>query len=429
VRKLRILLSVLAAALCAYAQNAPQHLDLRQAEQIALRNNPRIGSAAFTAQAAGQVPAELRSAYMPQVFGSVTGAGASDGTRIAAGGLNNPVIYDRLASGVTVSQMITDFGRTSNLVASARLNAQARQQNTETTRAGTILQVDRAYFDLLRSENVFRVAQETVKARQLVVDQVTALAQSKLKSTLDVSFANVNLSEAKLLLASAENGVKAAQATLSTAMGYPDEHSFTLADEPMPSPVLDAPGALVQTALRSRPELADLRLQQGAEQRYAKAEHALWFPTISTVASAGYIPGRQPDQLLQNHYGAVGLNVNIPVLNGGLFSARHTEAELRAQAAGKDVQDLENRIARDVRVAYLNALTAYQRVGLTAQMLDQARLALDLANSRYQIGLGSIVELSQAQLNATSAEIASVSAKYDYQTQRALLDYETGTNR
>ena len=82
-----------------------------------------------------------------------------------------------------------------------------------------------------------------------------------------------------------------------------------------------------------------------------------------------------------------------------------------------------------MRVAYLNAVTAYQRVGLTAQLLDQARLALDLSQSRYQIGLGSIVELSQAQLNATSAEIASVSAKYDYQAQRALLDYATGTNR
>ena len=420
---------LLAAALFSRAQNAPQSLNLRQAEQIALHNHPRIASAALTAQAAAQVTAEVRSAYMPQVFGNFTGAGASDGSRIAAGALNNPVIYDRLATGFAVSQLLTDFGRTSNLVSSANLRAQSRQQNTEATRGETILTVDRAYFAVMRAENVLRVAQETVKARQLVVDQVTALAQSKLKSTLDVSFANVNLSEAKLLLASAENDVKAAAAALSTALGYPDERAFTLAEEPMPGAILDPPESLVREAFRSRPELAAARLEEGSAQRFAKAERALAFPTVSTVAAVGYIPSRQADQLVQNHYGAVGLNVSIPVLNGGLLSARRTEADLRALAAGQDIKDLENRIARDVRVAYLNAVTAYQRVGLTAQLLDQARLALDLSQSRYQIGLGSIVELSQAQLNATSAEIASVSAKYDYQTQRALLDYETGTNR
>jgi outer membrane protein len=221
------------------------------------------------------------------------------------------------------------------------------------------------------------VAQETVKARQLVVDQVTALAQSKLKSTLDVSFANVNLSEAKLLLASAENDVQAASAALSTALGYPDQRVFTLSEEPMAGPILDPPETLVQTALRSRPELAGARLEQGAEQRFAKAERALSYPTVSTVATAGYIPSRLPDQLVQNHYSAVGLNVSIPILNGGLFTARRTEAELRAKAAGQNIRDLENRISRDVRVAYLDAVTAYERVGLTAQMLDQARLALD----------------------------------------------------
>jgi outer membrane protein len=109
-----------------------------------------------------------------------------------------------------------------------------------------------------------------------------------------------------------------------------------------------------------------------------------------------------------------------------LFSARRTEAELRAQAAEQNLRDLENRISRDVQVAWLNANTAYQRLGLTAQLLDQAKQALDLAQTRYDLGLSSIVELSQAQLNKTSAEIASASAKYEYDLQRAVLNYEVG---
>ena len=98
-------------------------------------------------------------------------------------------------------------------------------------------------------------------------------------------------------------------------------------------------------------------------------------------------------------------------------------------AAAQKVRDAESRVARDVRVAYLNAVNAYERLALTAQLLDQAKLGLSLAQSRYDLGLGSIVELSQAQLNETSAEIASTRAKYDYQAQRAVLAYQTATIR
>ncbi len=423
--KLRTLVGALCFTTAVWAQ---QTLTRKQAEQLALRQNPQIGSAMFTARAAGQVPFQYRANYLPQFSGDITGVDASDGTRIAAGGLNNPVIFERAATGLTISQLITDFGRTSNLVASANLRAQAANQNTETARARTVLEVDRAYFAQLKAQSVLTVAQETVKERQLVVDQVTALAQSKLKSNLDVSFAQVNLSEAQLTLASAQNDLKAAAARFSAALGYPDERAYELADETMPSALSDPAQTYVATAMRSRPELSNLRLQESAAEKQVQAERAQYFPAIAMVGTAGLVPGRTGVQL-PSQYGAMGLNIRIPVFNGGLFTARKREAEFRAASAGQDVKDLETLIARDVRTAFLAAQTAYERVGLTAQMLDQARMALSLAQSRYDIGLGSIVELSQAQLNATTAEIAAVSAKYDYQAQRALLDYEAGINR
>jgi outer membrane protein len=132
---------------------------------------------------------------------------------------------------------------------------------------------------------------------------------------------------------------------------------------------------------------------------------------------------------LGERYGAAGVNVNIPIFNGKLFHARQAEAELHAQAAAQNLKDFENRVSRDVRESYLNAVNAFQRLGLTAQLLDQAKLGLQLAQSRYDLGLGSIVELSQAQLNETSGEIASTRAKYDYQTERAILSYQTATIR
>jgi outer membrane protein len=404
-----------------------QKLTLAEAEQIALRTHPSIQSADFNAQAAGQVVTETRSAQLPTVFGSVTGAGALNGSRLAAGALNNPVIYDRLASGLTVSQLVTDFGRTSNLIDSSKLRAQAAGQLTEATKDQVILAVDRAYLAVLRAQAVLTVTDQTVKARQLVADQVKALAESKLKSQLDLSFANVNLAGAKLDFADARNNLQSVLAAFSTTLGLPAAQSFELAEEPLPPDLPKDLDNLIDTAIRKRPELASLRAEQGAAEHLAVAEHDLSRPTVSTLASAGYVPTHQA--ALRDRYGAVGINLNIPIFNGKLFQARQTEAELRAQAAAKNVKNLENRVARDVRVAYLNAVNAYERLGLTAQLLDQAKLGLDLAQSRYNLGLGSIVELSQAQLNETSAEIASARAKYDYQTQRAILAYEAGSIR
>ena len=155
-----------------------------------------------------------------------------------------------------------------------------------------------------------------------------------------------------------------------------------------------------------------------------KAEHALNYPTISATGAAGVVPAGE--STIPGRYGAVGVNVNIPIFNGGLFKARQSEAEFKAQAAAKNVTDLTNRVIRDVSVAYLNARTAFERVGLTDQLLEQAKLSLDLAQARYNLGLSSIIELSQAQLNLTTAEIANASARFDYEAQNAVVEYQVG---
>src|SRR4029077_20895351 len=212
-----------------------------------------------------------------------------------------------------------------------------------------------------------------------------------------------------------------------TAVGLPAQTLFTVNEEPMPGALPADVSPFINEAIQKRPELSDLRLQQQAAARFEKAERDLWFPTIGITGTAGFAPVGDPQ--IASRYGAIGVNVNVPVFNGGLFKARRSEADFRAKAAAQSVKDLENRVMRDVRVAYLNAQTAFERVGLTAQLLDQAKLALDLSQSRYDLGLSSIIEVSQAQLNLTSAQIATASAKYDYQTQRALLDFQVGVLR
>jgi outer membrane protein len=399
-------------------------LSLSEAHRIALENNPQLNAAKFNASAQHQVPLQFKANLAPQVTGLGTGVGADSGSRIAAGALNNPAVYNRVAGGITVSQLISDFGRTRNLVGSAQYHAESLDQAAEATRAAVLLDVDRAYFNLQRAQAVLKVAQQTVDARQLVSDQITALQQNQLKTTLDVSFANVNLSDAKLLLAQERNDVKAAEAELARAIGVAPPPSYTLADEPMPASLPASITPLLQTALDNRPELKQLRLDQSAAETFVQAEHDLRKPTVSALATIGGVPAGEAT--VPGRYGAAGVNISIPIFNGGLFKARETEADFRAKAAAQNFSDEANRVARDVRVAFLNAQTAFERIGLTDQLLANAQTAADLAQTRYDLGLSSIIELSQAQLNVTAAQIAAGGAKYDYQAQMSVLQYQTG---
>jgi len=407
-----------------WAQQAAMQLTLKEAEQLALKNNPQLSSSRFLEQAAAQTPLELRAAYYPTFFGSVTGVGADSGSRIAAGALNNPALYSRFGTGLTLSQMVYDFGRTGDLVESARLRAQAQAQSTTATKDDLILLVRRSYFTVLRAGALVKVAEQTVSTRQVLLDQVRTMAKNRLKSELDVRFASVNLADAKLLLSTQQNQMQAAKADLVSAMGIPTPRSLELEEAPLPADMSSDLGQYVRQAMQARPELRLLRLQHNAAQRFAKAEKKLMYPTFGMLATAGVAPAA--DQQVANRYGGVGLNMNIPIFNGWQFRARRNEAEFQALAAEQRTRDLANRIERDVRVAWLGVQNAIERRGLTAQLLEQARLALELAQGRYDLGLGSIVELSQAQLNLTTAQIAETNARYDYQLQRSVLDYQAG---
>ena len=399
-------------------------LSLKEAEALALKNNPLISVARLTALGSQQVTREVRSNLWPTATLNLTGVDSQENSRITAGGLNNPIIYERAAAGVMVNQLITDFGRTTNLAASANFAAKAENQNATATKEQILLAVDQAFYSALQAHAVLTVAQQTVSARQTVSDQVEALFKSKLRSQLDFSFAAVNLAQAKLLLLDAENNQDAALAALSAVLGYPSLHNFQLIEDT--TPAASPPGNvddLISSAFAMRPEILALDFQERAAEKFQSAEHDLFYPTIQAVGVVGDTPVRNP--ILSNWYGAVGVNVGIPLFNGFLYNARSREARLRTQATQDRLRDLQNRISRDVRTSWLNANTAYQRVTVTQQLLDQANLSLDLAQTRYHLGLSSIVELSQAELQQTQAQISSAQAGYDYRLSLAVLRYQT----
>lgn len=429
----KILVPVLAifAPVQVVAQQPPPKLTLPEAKMMALQNHPQIQAAQNELGYVNQQVTIARSPYYPVVSADVTGSQANHGSRIGAAFLTDSRLFNRFGQGITFSQLITDVGRTSSLVASSRLQAQAGSQNVQATRYDVLLQVNRAYFDVLHAQAVVKVAQETIAARQLLLDQVTALAQNNLKSQLDVSFADVNVSEAKLLLLRAQDAVEEAYAELSRGLGTDQVVNYQLADEPLPPSPPAKPDDLIAQAVANRPELASLGFSRDAAYKFADAEKDLARPTVSLVGVAGYIPyiAQLTSQPIPSEYEGAAVNVSIPLFNGHLFSARREAARYRALEADQRLRNEQERVARDVRVAWSSATNAFQRIDVTAQFLRQAALALDLAQGRYNLGLSSIIELTQAQLNQTQAEIENLNAKYDYQSQNAALQYTVGLLR
>jgi outer membrane protein len=403
-----------------------QVLTLEQAETAALANQPRMLAAQLRARASAERIRQTRAGFFPTVAFNATGVRVADtGTSTAAGNITTSSVSDRFAYGGNFSQLVTDFGRTNALVGSARATAEAQNDLATLTRAHVRLNVREAYYQVLGAEAVLRAARAAQANRALISRQLAALAQSELRSTLDVNFAKVLESEAELAVIRAQSTIAQQRNRLATAMGSTQPVGAALEDvppssQPQPLPV----GDLAQQAQARRADLSAVQAQQHGAQEFASSEKRLSYPALNVLAAAGQVPYR--DHTLHDSYAAAGFNLNIPIFNGGLFAARRAEAEEEANARTRDVQELRLEVDEQVRDAWYRADEAYKSLDVTARLVAQSKEALRLAQDRYEAGLGSIVELNEAQMNETSAEISSADATYTYLSSRAELDFAAG---
>jgi outer membrane protein len=406
----------------------PVKLTLQAAENYALLHQPTLAASQLRATAETERVYEARSAFFPQIQAeSVLVKANDDSSRLAAlpGGITNPTILSRQSDGGVASQLITDFGRTYFLTTSARSGALSAADRTEEVREQVLFRVDQAYFAVQGAQALLEVANQTVSTNQVLLERVKAMAGANLKSSLDVNFQQVNLSEAILLQLQTQARLQEAFSELSASLGLGGEYNFTLvpaALEPVPG---DSAGPLIAQAWAQRPDLLAARAERDEALRFAKAEFAAHFPVITAQGGAGINPGTINKDLPKD-YSAAGFNVSVPVFTGGLLTARAREAELRAQATGKDLESRETEAARDVYNAWVEARTTYRGIAVSQQLLQSAQEAFQLAQSRYQVGASSIVELSQADLQAIQAQITAATAQFDYQVRRRALDLQMG---
>ena len=403
-----------------------------EAETLALKNNPRITASQLLSLAAGQVTRETRAGELPQIYGAASAEKAQDGSRIGAapGVLTSSRLYTHAAGGGTFSQLLTDFGHTRDLVATNRLQQKAQDQTTLATQQYVLLATDEAFYRLLNAQSLLQVAQAAVAARGSVQNLTQALTKSALRSDLDLNIASADLSQSQLLQLDAENAVASTSAALAAVLAAPPDTLYQAAEDPntAPPPPPDAGSstALNAVAQAQRPDLQSLRLSAQAFKEYARAQQLQQLPTISALATGGVTPVGVDGVFVPHWFAAGGVNLSVPLFTGFRITAQAQEARLRERATEKQAQELSDTIARDVRVSILNAQTAFRRIGVADQFRNQTAQALSLAQTRYKLGLSSIVELSQSQLQSTQAAVSAVNARYDYLLALRALDYSRG---
>jgi outer membrane protein len=194
-----------------------------EAEQMAIKNNPRISVSRLLALAQHQAVREARSGELPTSTASVTAVDAEDGSRISAGPLTASRLFEHAGAGANFSQLITDLGRTHNLISAAKLEEKAQNANAMATENDIVIATDQAFYSALEAQALDEVAKQNVNMRQTTDTQVGQLTKNKLKSTLDLSFSNVNLSQAKLMLLDAQNNLDSSMAALDAVLGLDRE--------------------------------------------------------------------------------------------------------------------------------------------------------------------------------------------------------------
>lgn len=405
----------------------PAELTLHDAEQIAVRNNPRIRVAQLLVRAQHQVYRQTRAGYLPQLDGGAVAAQAVNGSRFTFDGLRSTRLITHAGGGLDFHQLLTDFGHTTDLMASAKLYEKAQNAQAQASTLDILLITDQAFYNALEAQAMVQVARQTVDTRKKTDQQITELTNNKLRSTIDLAFADEELARAQLLFLDAQTQYNSDLNALTSVLGFDRPMTYTLVESggTISSPPPDQ-DQLVQMALKQRPDLMALDYDQAAAKKYARAQWEQLMPTLDTMAVVGGTPIRDDQYFTGNWFGAVGVDLEVPIFSGFRYTAQAHEAEDRAQAAQENVRDLRDRVVRDVRDAWLQTNTSYQKIAVTEKLLKASNMGLQLAQARYKLGLSSIVELSQSQLEQTQASIENVNAGYEYELSLAALNYQLG---
>lgn len=412
-------------------------LTLKQAIAIGLREHPSLKESKERVSAAKYQIGSARAAYLPQFtftnnlywgnsFPATSGAAGTSGPP-GLGGVG-ATTSDYYINRVSASQLIYDFGKTLGQIAQSRATYKETKEDYAGNRQQVVLDVRTSYFGYLAALRARKVTEETVRQNEELVKQARGFYDVGLKAKIDVTKAEANLYDAEASLIRAKNTVDLTRVTLMTAMGLKTWPYHGVEDVIEVTRQPQSLADLKARALNQRPEIVKNRYQQDYSQAALRVARSGWFPTLNTIAAYGWSGPNAPfgSEALENKSWWVGAGLTVPLFDGLLayHNVKTANANIRATLANREV--LSQNISKEVEQVYLDVNSAWELIRATKKALEAARENYRLAQGRYQVGVGSIIEVTDAQVQYFQADLRYVQALYDYRVAEARLDKAIG---
>ncbi len=405
---------------------AVRQLTLSIAITQALKNQPTLRQAKAQTHAAEGRVVQARSGYLPQVTGTALYERSTGnfqprpGSYSPSSGISLNPTYNYYNLSVTASQLIYDFGQTSEHWSSAESAVDASLASEDATRLQTVMNVQSAFYQAWAERALVKVAEDTLDDQIRHLEQIDASVKVGVQPEIGLATARASVANARLQLINTQNAYEVAKDQLNAAMGLMTNTNYEVADEEAAAvEAEDGPiEPLVTRALQARPDIVSLERQRDAQNKTIRSLHGAYGPSLAAVA-AGSEAGIHLNNIVPNWY--VGATLTWPILQGGLTNGQIREAEGNLEVVDAQLAALRLQIRTQVDQARLAVKAAKSSIGAADDALTNARLQLKLAEVRYATGVGSVIELTDAQVAYTSARAQVIQAHFNLSNSRAQL--------
>lgn len=405
-----------------------RQLKLSDAIAQALKTQPNMRQALAQTKVANARVQQARSGYLPQVTGTaayqrttgnfVTRPGATPSVAYTASPNFN--LYDYYNLSITASQLIYDFGQTNGKWSAAETAVQASQASEKATRLQTITSVETAFFQAWAERALVDVATEALTNQTRHLAQIDALVKVGIRPEIDLAQSRANVASARAQLINTQNAYEIAKDQLRAAMGMTENFHFEVADEEAPAVDMEDGDVdpLLARAYAARPDIVAFDRQYEAQVRTIRALRGGYGPSL-VAATTATEQGTKLNDLVPNWN--VGVTLTWPILQGGLTAGQIREAEANLEVIAAQRDALKVQLRTTVDQSRLAVRAAKASMGATEEALLNARQQLTLAEGRYGAGVGSAIELADAQVAYTTARAQVVQARFSLSSSRAQL--------
>ena len=391
--------------------------------EIALGNNPEINAAFNDIFASDTRIRQVWANYFPQ-FSWQTGYTKIRQLQFSDALGENLVFNYYLLGQITLQQMLYDFGVTQNQATIKRLDYEAYKTTLASTINNIIFDTKDAYYNLLYAFENRRVAQDTVHKFEMFYNQAKAFYEIGMNPKVDVTIAEVNLSNSKLQLIQADNEVNLAVAKLNNIMGVPFISKYNVIERLKYQPVNISFQKSIDIAREARPELKLAELKVESAKQTIKLVKKSYFPTLSIEGQ--YMVGGK--SWTSNYGYNLGGYLNFPKINGMLIKNQISEAKYLYDKQLANAKKIQNDIYLEIQNAYLTLEEKKNQIPVATLNVKQAKENYELSFGRYKVGEASPTELKDAQISYQKAQLSYYGALYQYNSSKAELERVIGKN-